>query len=229
MKVSTRLSPSQDVQHQTVPSARSIGTGEGLGVSHEGSGDVTDPRISFRAIYDTWFEDVARWIRALGGLEADRDDILQEVFLVVRRRLDSFDGRNPAGWLYRITRRQVRDFRRRTWVKHIFTKQRSDDPDILAHGGINPASALEHKEKQRILYSLLENMSEDRRCAFVLFEIEGLSGEEISRIQSVPVNTVWTRLHHARREFFVLAARYQKAHEREFGSESGKESRKGNK
>jgi RNA polymerase sigma-70 factor (ECF subfamily) len=217
MKVSPRLSPSEDVQHQAVPSARSIGTGEGLGVSHGRPGEVTDPRSSFRAIYDTWFEDVARWIRALGGLEADRDDILQEVFLVVRRRLDSFDGRNPAGWLYRITRRQVRDFRRRTWVKHIFTKQRSDEPDILAHGGINPAAALEYKEKQRILYALLQNMSEDRRCAFVLFEIEGLSGEEISRIQSVPINTVWTRLHHARREFFALAARYQKAHEKELG------------
>src|SRR5450432_691023 len=72
----------------------------------------------FRAFYDVWFEDVARWIRALGGTEADRDDIVQEVFLVVRRRLSDFDGANLAGWLYRITRRQVRDFRRRTWVKH---------------------------------------------------------------------------------------------------------------
>ena len=42
---------------------------------------------TFRAIYDAWFEDVSRWIRALGGLDADRDDIVQEVFLVVRRRL----------------------------------------------------------------------------------------------------------------------------------------------
>jgi RNA polymerase sigma-70 factor (ECF subfamily) len=224
MKIQAKVPPSRDVQHQTVPSARSIGTGKGRGDSHETGVRVTgtDPGDSFRSIYDTWFENVARWIRALGGLEADRDDILQEVFLVVRRRLSSFDGRNPAGWLYRITRRQVRDFRRRTWVKHIFTKQYSDEPDMLAHGGVNPAAALEHKEKRRILHALLQNMSEDRRCAFVLFEIEGLSGEEISRIQSVPVNTVWTRLHHARREFFVLAARYQKTHELELGQEPGK-------
>ena len=69
---------------------------------------------------------------------------------------------------------------------------------------------VEQKEAQRVLQVILGKMKEDRRSAFVLFEIEGLSGEEIARIQSVPLNTVWTRLHHARREFFALAARYQR-------------------
>jgi RNA polymerase sigma-70 factor (ECF subfamily) len=171
-----------------------------------------DHRAEFRAIYDAWFEDVCRWIRALGGLDADRDDIVQEVFLVVRRRLKAFDGNNLAGWLYRITSRQVRDFRRRAWVKYIFTKRRSQEPDVLPHGGSSPAAALERKEEQRVLHTLLAKMPEARRTAFVLFEIEGLSGEEIARIQSIPVNTVWTRLHHARREFLTLAAKYQLAH-----------------
>ena len=62
----------------------------------------SEPTAEFRAVYDAWFDDVSRWIRALGGLEADRDDIVQEVFLVVRRRLKAFDGGNVAGWLYRI-------------------------------------------------------------------------------------------------------------------------------
>jgi len=166
-------------------------------------------RLDFRSFYDAWFDDVARWVRALGGVDADREDIVQEVFLVVRRRLRYFDGANPAGWLYQITRRQVRDFRRRTWVKHIFNRRRVEDPDALPHATAEPAAALEAKEKQRILYTLLAKIPEDRRCAFVLFEIEGLSGEEIARIQGVPLNTVWSRLHHARREFFALAARYQ--------------------
>jgi RNA polymerase sigma-70 factor, ECF subfamily len=171
-----------------------------------------DARAEFRAIYDAWFEDVSRWIRALGGLEADRDDIVQEVFLVVRRRLKDFDGANLAGWLYRITSRQVRDFRRRAWVKHIFTRRRSQEPDVLPHGGTSPAAALERKEEQRVLQALLAKMAEARRTAFVLFEIEGLSGEQIARIQDIPLNTVWTRLHHARRQFFSLAAKYQMTH-----------------
>jgi len=147
---------------------------------------------------------------ALGGVEADRDDIVQEVFLVVRRRLSDFDGNNLAGWLYRITRRQVRDFRRRSWVRHIFTKRRLDEPDDLPHAGGTPAAALERKEDRRLLHAMLSKLREERRSAFVLFEIEGLSGEEIARIQSVPVNTVWTRLYHARREFFALAEKFQK-------------------
>jgi RNA polymerase sigma-70 factor (ECF subfamily) len=166
----------------------------------------------FRAFYDLWFEDVARWIRALDGPEADRDDILQEVFLVVRRRMEAFDGVNPAGWLYRITRRQVRDFRRRIWVKHIFTRRRVEDLEGLKHGGGDPAVALDTNEERRILRSILGKIREERRLTFVLFEIEGLSGDEIARIQSVPLNTVWTRLYHARKDFIRLAAKYRKAH-----------------
>ncbi|HVV48467.1 MAG TPA: sigma-70 family RNA polymerase sigma factor [Polyangia bacterium] len=165
----------------------------------------------FRAFYDLWFEDVARWIRALGGPEADRDDIVQEVFLVVRRRLEAFDGVNPAGWLYRITRRQVRDFRRRTWVKHIFTRRRVEDPDAIQHAGAGPAAALERKEDQRLLQAILGRIREERRLTFVLFELEGLSGGEIARIQSVPLNTVWTRLYHARKDFLALAAKHRRA------------------
>jgi RNA polymerase sigma-70 factor (ECF subfamily) len=171
---------------------------------------ASEARGDFRALYDAWFDDVSRWIVALGGIDADRDDIVQEVFMVVRRRLSSFDGANPAGWLYRITRRQVRDFRRRSWVRHIFTKRRVEEPDDLPHTGSTPAAALERKEDRRVLHAILSKMREERRSAFVLFEIEGLSGEEIARIQSVPINTVWTRLYHARREFFALAAKYQK-------------------
>jgi RNA polymerase sigma-70 factor (ECF subfamily) len=211
MKVLTSTRPGAGVPQMASRSAHQVAGGRLLPVAapihHDASPD-------FRSIYDEWFEPVSRWIRALGGLEADRDDIVQEVFLVVRRRLHAFDGVNPAGWLYRITRRQVRDFRRRAWVKHIFTRRRVEEPDTLPHAAGGPAAALERKERQRILYTLLGKMQEQRRATFVLFEIDGLSGEEIARIQSVPVNTVWTRLHHARKEFFALAAKYQKGMKR---------------
>jgi DNA-directed RNA polymerase specialized sigma24 family protein len=56
-------------------------------------------------------------------------------------------------------------------------------------------------------------MNVDRRAAFVLFEIDGLSGEEIARIQAVPVNTVWRRLHVARKELLALVARHQRGYD----------------
>jgi RNA polymerase sigma-70 factor (ECF subfamily) len=213
VKVPTSVHPLAIVQERIPRADRPSGRRSGPGQPERGLPKATaltgNFKTDFRAIYDAWFNDVSRWIRALGGPEADRDDIVQEVFLVVRRRLGAFDGSNLPGWLYRITRRQVRDFRRRSWVKHIFSKHRGDLLDELPHGGGTPATALERKESQRVLNTLLMKMNDDRRSTFVLFEIEGLSGEEIAVIQKIPVNTVWTRLHHARKEFFALATRYQ--------------------
>jgi len=180
------------------------------------AGERARPAITgtpdFRFIYDNWFDDVCRWIHALGGRDADRDDIVQEVFLVVRRRLARFDGANPAAWLYQITRRQVRDFRNRAWVKYIFTRRRSDALEDLPSQKDGPAAALEQKQKQRVLETILAKMDADRRSAFVLFEIEGLSGDEIARLQRIPLNTIWGRLRKARQEFFALAAKFQRAH-----------------
>jgi len=166
----------------------------------------------FARFYDRWFDHVSRWVAALGGPEADREDILQEVFIVVKRRLASFDGTNPAGWLYQITRRQVRDFRGRAWVRHIFNRRRVTELDALADEVGHPEATLERKQKQRVLSAILAKMSADRRAAFVLFEIDGLSGEQIAGIQGVPLNTVWSRLRKARLEFFDLAAKFRRTH-----------------
>ena len=170
-------------------------------------------RARFLTLYDAWYESVCKWIRALGVLDADGEDITQEVFLVASRRLHAFDGSNPAAWLYRITRRQVRDFRRRRWIKSIFNREHTDAVDALPDDNACPAGMLERKQRQRILLALLSKMNVDRGAAFVLFEIEGLSGEEIARIQGVPVNTLWKRLHVARKEFTALVARYQRGYD----------------
>lgn len=147
----------------------------------------------------------------MGGPEADRDDLVQDVFLVVYRRLADFDGKNVAGWLYQIARRRVRDFRRLFWVRHLFG---SSQPlsDSLVKPGPTPAESLETKEKGILLDQMLHSLNADQRAAFVLFEIEGYSGEEIARLQGVPLNTVWARIHKARRK---LQARIQKVEKRE--------------
>lgn len=170
-------------------------------------------RTKFLTLYGVWCESVLKWIRALGVQDADCEDIAQEVFLVASRRLHAFDGANPAAWLYRITRRQVRDFRRRRWIRSIFTREHTDAIEAIPDSGSGPAGMLERKQNERILFALLSKMNVDRRAAFVLFEVEGLTGEEIARVQGVPVNTVWKRLHVARKEFMALVARYQRGYD----------------
>jgi len=164
-------------------------------------------RTDFADVYDEWFDEVSRWLRALGAPPAEHEDLAQEVFLVVQRRLPDFDHQNMAGWLYRIASRQVAAHRRLRWFKSVVARR----PDVVLEDladdradHADPAVALEHKERRRVLESLLVQMSDKRRATFVLFEIEGYSGDEIARLQGIPVATVWTRLHHARKEFYAL-------------------------
>jgi RNA polymerase sigma-70 factor, ECF subfamily len=168
---------------------------------HEGN------TLTFEQVYSSSFNDVARWIRALGGMPADVEDLAQEVFLVVRRKLSGFDGRNLRGWLYRIAQRTVRDYRRRAWFRRVFLGGGSTPEHYdTAPSDNDPGELFERKEAEGLLHGLLGQMSEVRRTTFILFEIEGYSGEEIADMQGIPLNTVWTRLHHARKEFLRLIA-----------------------
>ena len=174
--------------------------------------------LDFSSLYDVWFDRVSRWLGALGTPPADREDLAQEVFLVVRRRLHDFDGRNVAGWLYRIASRKVGQHRRRRWLRVLFSPREAVDINSLPFAGQGPGADLETKEKRLLLQRLLSKMSEKRRSVFVLFEVEGYAGEEIADMLDVPVNTVWTRLHHARKDFFDFLAEHRRA-ERQRGNE----------
>jgi RNA polymerase sigma-70 factor (ECF subfamily) len=158
---------------------------------------------SFQSIYDAYYGEVARWIRALGGPAADQDDLLQEVFVVVYRRLPDFDGRNLAGWLYRIAAHQVRDYRRLVWIKYIFRRSVALSSEVPS-AKPTPVMTLETRERQRNLERLLSKLSDPLRAAFVLFEIEGYTADEIAEMQSVPTNTVRARIHRARKKMTAM-------------------------
>jgi RNA polymerase sigma-70 factor (ECF subfamily) len=151
----------------------------------------------FRAIYQAWFNDVARWVVAMGGRAADRDDLVQDVFLVVFRRLPDFDGQNVGGWLYQITRRRVRDFRRSMWLRRLMFGT-PHLAETAAGRGFDPSETLETTRKRELLERLLESLNEPERVALVLFELEDYSGEQIAELQGVPTNTVWARIRRAR-------------------------------
>ena len=165
-------------------------------------------RLTFEQIYSERFHDVLRWLRALHGLDAELEDLAQEVFVVVERRLADFDGRNLEAWLYKIAKNQVSHHRRRAWVRRVLT--RSIEPEevpVHARAEPTPLQALEQRESLDFVTRTLGKMSVSHRSAFVLFEIEGYTGEEIAALEGIPLNTVWTRLYHARKTFFELIGR----------------------
>jgi len=188
-----------------------------ISVSERGAAAVPPaPRAPVRAaqdfatLYDRWFDQVARWLKALGAPEADHEDLAQEVFLVVRRRLPDFDGHNVAGWLFQIARRQVLRYRRLRWVQRVLTFGSCDAFEQVPQLGTSPLSALEAKERRAVVEHLLTKLSDKRRIVFALFELEGHSGEEVAELLAVPLNTVWTRLHHARKDFYEQLAHFKR-------------------
>ncbi len=175
------------------------------------------PPFSFDDIYHAYFRQVVSWMRAMNVPPADMEDAAQEVFLVVQRRLSGFRGDNPAPWLYRIADLTARNYRRLAWFKRLLSRDHHHEGDQAWAEG-TPARTLEQKEDQRTLAAMLARLSLKRRETLVLFEVEGYSGHEIAMLQGVPIKTVWTRLHHARKDLVAMVAATRRQRQREEGT-----------
>jgi RNA polymerase sigma-70 factor, ECF subfamily len=151
-------------------------------------------------IYRAYAADVSRWARRLVGPHGDADDVLHEVFLVAHRRLAEFRGEaRISTWLYAITVRVVQEHRRKDrWRRWLRLDRLFPDPP---RAPVTPLEAFESRRATEVTYRLLDGLPEAERSALILFELEGLSGEEIAAVTGEPVGTIWVRLHRARRNF----------------------------
>jgi len=157
----------------------------------------------FDALYREHFRFAWRSVRRLGFEGSAIDDVLQDVFLVVHRRLADFEGRSSAKtWLYGIIRRVVADHRRTLRRKPALAGDAArGDLDALADAEQGPEACAEQAERVRILHLCLAKLDDDKREVFVLAELEGLTLAEIGEALDVNPNTIASRLRAARREF----------------------------
>ena len=162
---------------------------------------------ALEAVYEEHFDFVWRSLKRLGVPEAQLDDAVQDVFVVVHRRLDEFEGRSTMKtWLFGIALR-VASVHRRAAARRPTEPLLDDPPDETAGA---PADALtEAAEAARVVRTLLESMPEDRRAVFVLAELEEMTAPEISASLGVNLNTVYSRLRLARRDFEAALSRYR--------------------
>jgi RNA polymerase sigma-70 factor (ECF subfamily) len=166
----------------------------------------------FAEVYEEFFPFVWRSARRLGAPEHSVDDVVQEIFLVVHRRLTEFEGRSSLKtWLFGIVLNVVRAQRRALRAKqpHTLDADRRADPDALSDGGPRPDEMLTKAEAARVVERLLEALDDDKRAVFVLAELEQLAAPEIAAALSIPVNTVYSRLRLARQDFAAAAARHR--------------------
>jgi RNA polymerase sigma-70 factor (ECF subfamily) len=159
---------------------------------------------AFDALYREHFRFVWRTVRRLGLEGSAIDDVVQEVFLVVHRRLGAFEGRSsPKTWLYGIVRRVVSDHRRTLRRRPALAPADAPaaDVDAVACAEQGPEASAEQAERVRMLHRLLAELDDDKREVFVLAELEGLTIAEMAEALAVNPNTIASRLRAARREF----------------------------
>lgn len=159
----------------------------------------------FEAVYEEHFEFVWRSLRRLGVPEASADDAAQDVFLVVHRRLDEFEGRSALRtWLFGIALRVARSHRRR------FARKGRHEPLPAEVAGDTemPEETLERRRAADFLDQFLDSLDEDKRAVFVLAELEQMTAPEIETALGVKLNTVYSRLRAARKAFEAAVGRH---------------------
>lgn len=152
-----------------------------------------------RAMMDEHFDAVWRSLRRLGVPEAGADDGAQQVFLVAARRLEEIELEGERRYLLGVAVRVASDARRTiARRREVQFDAEPSAPSAFAAGPRQPDEELEQRRKLGLLAALLDEMPDELREAFVLFELEELSAPEAARVLDIPVGTVASRVRRAR-------------------------------
>jgi RNA polymerase sigma-70 factor (ECF subfamily) len=162
----------------------------------------------FREVLDAHASYVAASLARLGVRDADRDDLVSEVFVRVHRELDRYDPARPIRpWLFAFAARVASDHRR--LARH--RREVLGDDVEAASTAPAPDRALESNEARRIVARALEELDLDKRAVFVLHDLDETPVPEIARALGIAEGTAYSRLRAARAEFTAAVRRAQLA------------------
>jgi len=158
--------------------------------------------VALEAIFDRYCEAVYCFLDRLASTdERDMEDLVQSVFLEVARAARSFGGRSRVKtWILGIAVNVARNHARSESRRRVFLSALRALPEELS---LPPAAApdevAERREELARVAAALEELPRELKEAFLLCEVEGLSGEEAALAAGVKTGTLWRRLHEARR------------------------------
>lgn len=163
--------------------------------SRTGVATLDGGALVFADVYAAHFAFVYRVVARLSA-GADVEDLVQEVFVVVHRRLPEFRGdARLTTWLFRIAYRTVGAHVRRERLRRRLRE--------LLNLSATPAAETtsDALDRSRRVRAALDRLSYAERSALVLFEVEGQGAAELAEAFGVPLGTMYRRLHDARRRF----------------------------
>ena len=155
-------------------------------------------------LYDRYQSAVSSFVRRATNDSSDVEDLVHATFMTAAKAAGNFDGRQSCRpWLVglaaRLLHRRKRGMSR--WARAL--------RELTVREGeryTDPHRELSARDEVKRLSDALERLTEPKRVVLLLAESEGLSSEDIAAALRIPVGTVWTRLHHARKDFLRMAA-----------------------
>ena len=163
----------------------------------------TAPTRALGAVYRQHHKFVWRSLARLGVGDDRLGDAAHDVFMVVARRLDEFEGRSSMKtWLFAIALR-VAQSHRRDAARERKRRARLGEappPEERPHARADAA---------RLLRDMLLKLDEDKRAVFIMAELEGMTAPEISTVLQIKASTVYSRLRLARAELEKMVARHR--------------------
>jgi RNA polymerase sigma-70 factor (ECF subfamily) len=153
----------------------------------------------FRRLFREHFRFVCLSLRRLGVGDGEVEDVAQDVFVTVHRKLDAYDPtRSIRVWLFAICLRAAAAHRR--LARHRRHVHEDTAPEVAANGPL-PDDELAAEQDRRLVFAALDGIDPQRRAVFVMYDLEEFTVTEIAETLSIPVNTVYSRLRVAREEF----------------------------
>jgi RNA polymerase sigma factor (sigma-70 family) len=150
---------------------------------------------AFKALVEKYHSLVFSVVRGILGRRYEVEDVTQEVFIKVYRKLHTFRGdARLSTWIYRIARNEAINAvsRSRPQLETI------DESALYAGGAQNPDETLDRKHSRRIVEELLASLDERQRVAIELRYMGEKSYGEIADIMGIPIGTVKTYIYRAK-------------------------------
>lgn len=158
--------------------------------------------LDIGALYRVHDQTVLRWATRLGGPGIDAEDVVQDVFLIAKRRLRTFDGPGQVTtWLFRTTEKVVQAARRKQRLRRWLALSSEVGPRVMATPVAGPSESLQRDRDIAEVYRVLDRLPPRERKVMILFELEGLSTQEIGNLTGARVGTVRVWLFRARARF----------------------------
>jgi RNA polymerase sigma-70 factor, ECF subfamily len=169
-----------------------------------GERTVAPDPAEFSQLFTTEAPRIWRALRRLGVRDADLEDLVQDVFLVVYRRWGDFRGESSLRtWIYGIALRKALAQRRNRHARGVVDLTHPELPSSMPEQN----QELARSELRGALQTALERLREGKREVFVLYELEELPMRDVAALLAAPLHTCYARLYAARAELAVMLRR----------------------